>query len=101
MLLIVLDGHFCFLQWLNEKRLVESIIALLDSEEHPDRDAHDNASRLLVELLKVSRDAQDAAQDAAASEKFDDPLLAVLESPSTVTLILDTMFKVIELFAKF
>jgi len=84
------------LNWLNEKRLVESIIGLLDSEDHPDRDAHDNASRLLVELLKVSREAQDA-QDVAASERCDDPLLAVLESPSTVTLILDTMFKHIDI----
>ena len=64
------------------------------SDEHPDRDAHDNASRLLVELLKVSRDAAYASQDVPASERCDDPLLAVIESPSTVSLILDTMFKV-------
>ena len=83
---------FAFIfQWLNEKRLIQSIVSLLDSEQY-DRDTHDNAARLLVELLRVSRDAQ----YVPASERCDDPLLAVLESPSTVTLVLDTMFKHID-----
>ena len=74
--------------------MIKRGVFLVVSDEHPDRDVHDNASRLLVELLKVSRDAAYASQDVPASERCDDPLLAVIESPSTVSLILDTMFKV-------
>ena len=36
------------LDWLNEKRLIQSIIELLDPSR--DRDTHDNASRLLIEV---------------------------------------------------
>ena len=36
------------LDWLNEKRLIQSIIELLDPSH--DRDTHDNASRLLIEV---------------------------------------------------
>ena len=43
-------------QWLNEKQLIQSIIRLLDGQY--DRDTHDNASRLLIEILRVSRDGQ-------------------------------------------
>jgi len=76
------------LNWLNEQQLIESIVGLLESEVY-ERDTHDNAARLLVELLRVSRDAQ----YVPARERCHDPLLAVLEAPSTITLILDTIFK--------
>ena len=39
------------LDWLNEKRLIQSIIELLDPSH--DRDTHDNASRLLIEVSRV------------------------------------------------
>ena len=39
------------LDWLNEKRLIQSIIELLDPSH--DRDTHDNASRLLIEVSGV------------------------------------------------
>ena len=44
-------------KWLNEKRLIQSTIALLDSKAYG-RDVHDNAARLLIELLRVSRDGK-------------------------------------------
>ena len=47
---------FLLLQWLNEKQLIEKIIGLLN--DRYDRDTHDNASRLLIEILRVSRDGQ-------------------------------------------
>ncbi len=40
-------------QWLNENRLIESMIGLLDPSLP--RDTHDNASRLLIEVFRVSR----------------------------------------------
>ena len=73
-------------QWLNEKQLIESIIGLLN--DRYDRDTHDNASRLLIEVLRASRDGQ----YMPASERCNDPLLATLESPATVELLLNTMF---------
>jgi len=75
----------CF-QWLNENKLIESIIGLL-SDQH-DRDIHDNASRLLIEILRTSRDGQ----YMPASERCNDPLLATLENPATVELLLNSMF---------
>ena len=45
-----------FFQWLNERELVQSIIKLIEKNE--DRDTHDNAARLVIEILRVSRDSQ-------------------------------------------
>ena len=39
------------MDWLNEKRLIQSIIELLDPSH--DRDTHDNASRLLIEVSRL------------------------------------------------
>ncbi len=44
---------FFFFKWLNANRLIESMIGLLDPSLP--RDTHDNASRLLIEVLRVSR----------------------------------------------
>lgn len=57
------------LQWLNEKQLIESIIRLLDPAQ--EKDAHDNASRLLIEIHRVARDAQ----HAPPNERCQDALL--------------------------
>jgi len=65
---------------------VESIIRLLSPQRT--RDTHDNASRLLVEILRVSRDNQ----FAPANERCDDPLLAKLEDPATIELLLSVVF---------
>ena len=75
------------LEWLDEKQLIQSIIGLLDPAL--DRDTHDNASRLLIEILRVSRDAQ----YTPVNERCDDPLLNTLEDPKTVDLLLEVMFK--------
>ena len=53
-----------------------------------DRDTHDNAARLVIEILRVSRDSQ----YAPASDRFDDPLLNTLESAETVQLLLKIIF---------
>ena len=73
-------------QWLNERELVQSIIRLI--EKNHDRDTHDNAARLVIEILRVSRDSQ----YAPASDRFDDPLLNTLESGETVRLLLKIIF---------
>ena len=74
------------MQWLNERELVQSIIKLIDKEH--DRDTHDNASRLVIEILRVSRDGQ----YAQASDRCEDPLLNNLESEKTVELLLKIIF---------
>jgi serine/threonine-protein phosphatase 6 regulatory subunit 3 len=74
------------LEWLNERELVQSIIKLIEKNE--DRDTHDNAARLVIEILRVSRDSQ----YAPASDRFDDPLLNTLESGETVQLLLKIIF---------
>ena len=74
-------------QWLNECQLIQSIISLLDPSLA--RDTHDNASRLLIEILRVSRDGQ----FAPPNERCEDPLLETLESPDTIRMLLDIMFK--------
>merc|ERR1712223_1061809 len=74
------------LEWLNERELVQSIIKLIDKKH--DRDTHDNAARLVIEILRVSRDSQ----YAPASDRFDDPLLNTLESAETVQLLLKIVF---------
>ena len=79
------DDIFIF-QWLNERELVQSIIKLIDKKH--DRDTHDNAARLVIEILRVSRDSQ----YAPASDRFDDPLLNTLESAETVQLLLKIIF---------
>ena len=44
-------------------------------------EAHDNAGQLLVEIIRVSRDAQITA---TAAERFANPLLSTAESPEMV-----------------
>jgi len=78
------------LEWLNQKELVQSIIRLIEKNE--DRDTHDNAARLVIEILRVSRDSQ----YAPASDRFDDPLLNTLESGETVELLLKIIFGQVE-----
>ena len=51
-------------------------------------EAHDNAGQLLVEIIRVSRDAQITA---TAAERFANPLLATAESPETVNQLLANM----------
>ena len=74
-------------QWLNEQELIQSIIKLIDREKN-DRDTHDNAARLVIEILRVSRDSQ----YAPASDRIEDPLLNTLESPETMELLLKIIF---------
>ena len=74
------------LEWLNDRELIQSIIKLIDVQQ--DRDTHDNAARLVIEILRVCRDSQ----YAPVSDRFDDPLLNTLEAADTVDLILKIIF---------
>lgn len=66
--------------------MVQSIIKLIDKQH--DRDTHDNAARLVIEILRVSRDGQ----YAQPSDRFPDPLLNTIESAETVDLLLKIIF---------
>ena len=54
-----------------------------------DRDTHDNAARLVIEILRVSREVSESAQ---IHERCEDPILNTLESPETVELVLRIVF---------
>jgi hypothetical protein len=66
--------------------LVQSIIKLIDVNF--DRDTHDNAARLVIEILRVARDGQ----YVPANDRCDDPLLNTLENAETVDLLLSIIF---------
>merc|ERR1719400_1573433 len=55
---------------------------------YPPSEAHDNAGQLLVEIIRVSRDAQITA---TAAERFANPLLNTAESPEMVNQLLANM----------
>jgi len=104
------------LTWLNDERLIQRVLALLAPPEVPPGDGgggegagdvgdtnvdvpvippepvvgeqHDNAGQLLVEIIRVSRDAQITA---TPTERFHNPLLATAESPDMVHLLLGYM----------
>jgi len=102
------------LTWLNDEQLIQRAVALLapasvadggggDQAEEEKKEetaspvppppylsseAHDNAGQLLVEIIRVSRDAQITA---TAAERFANPLLATAESPETVNQLLANM----------
>lgn len=106
------------LTWLNEEQLIQRVVALLappaivdggggskgeleekegeatsDSPPPPPvvysaSEAHDNAGQLLVEIIRVSRDAQITA---TAAERFANPLLSTAESPEMVNHLLANM----------
>jgi len=96
------------LTWLNDERLIQRVLALLAPPEVPPGEGgggksgdsevvklapvlgeqHDNAGQLLVEIIRVSRDAQITA---TPTERFHNPLLATAESPDMVHLLLGYM----------
>jgi hypothetical protein len=64
---------------------VTHISHVLNIQESRERDCHDNAGQLLVEIIRVSRDSQITAPPA---ERFKNPLLDTAESVQTVQVIL-------------
>jgi len=93
------------LTWLNDERLIQRVLALFSPPEFPPGDGgggvetelstsnsvgeqHDNAGQLLVEIIRVSRDAQITA---TSTERFHNPLLATAESQDMVHLLLGYM----------
>lgn len=73
------------LTWLNDQNLVQNLVALLDPSVDSDR--HGNASQLLCDVIKMLRENQTSTTDRASF----DPILEAIESPDTVTQLLDHM----------
>ncbi|XP_049763166.1 serine/threonine-protein phosphatase 6 regulatory subunit 3 isoform X1 [Schistocerca cancellata] len=73
------------LTWLNDQNLVQNLVALLDPSVDSDR--HGNASQLLCDVIKMLRENQMSTTDRASF----DPILDAIESPDTVTQLLDHM----------
>uniref|UniRef100_H2ZK13 Uncharacterized protein n=1 Tax=Ciona savignyi TaxID=51511 RepID=H2ZK13_CIOSA len=74
------------LSWLNEKNLVERLIALIDPSQ--DEDFHCNSAQSLCDIIRLSREHMYTMQESAQ----DDPLLNTLERKETVQLLLKHMF---------
>ncbi|XP_064629583.1 serine/threonine-protein phosphatase 6 regulatory subunit 3-like isoform X2 [Lineus longissimus] len=72
--------------WLNEQKLVQRLIGLLDSTVQEEK--HCNASQAICDMIKLSRERNVQMQDEAEP----DPLLETLESPDTISDMLTHMF---------
>nr|XP_022915839.1 serine/threonine-protein phosphatase 6 regulatory subunit 3 isoform X1 [Onthophagus taurus] len=71
------------LNWLDSQQIVQSLVGLLDPKV--DKERHYNVAQLLCDFVKTARDNQ-----RNSTERNDpDPLLNTLESPDTVSLLLD------------
>jgi len=94
------DNKQNILTWLNDERLIQRVLGLLtpsgfgegggggnngDSQvSHLAGEEHDNAGQLMVEIIRLSRDAQ-------MTEYFHNPLMNTAESPDMVQLLLGYM----------
>lgn len=74
------------LSWLNENRLVERLIALINPAYS--EDFHFNSSQALCDIIRLSREHMFTMQESAQ----EDPLLNTLEKQETVELLLKHMF---------
>ncbi|EEB18845.1 conserved hypothetical protein [Pediculus humanus corporis] len=72
------------LNWLDEQKLVQRLVALLDPSVDPDR--HCNAAQLLCDLINILRSNK---MEVLHQNK----ILDRIESPETVTLLLDHILK--------
>ncbi|XP_067001625.1 serine/threonine-protein phosphatase 6 regulatory subunit 3 isoform X2 [Anabrus simplex] len=71
------------LNWLDSQRVVQCLVGLLDPSVDAER--HCNASQLLCDVIRISRE-----NIHSGSERMDpDPILNSLESPETVSQLLD------------
>lgn len=77
----------CFLEWINEKRLVDKMIAILQLPEETEK--HNNIAQFLIELLKTGR--CNRQNDTEEKRNLHDPLLQTLEDANTTKLLLDTI----------
>ncbi|KAJ8261707.1 hypothetical protein GJAV_G00157410 [Gymnothorax javanicus] len=75
------------LTWLNEERLIQRLIELIDSGQEEERQS--NASQTLCDIIRLSRDQATQLQETIEP----DPLLTVLESQESVEDLLKNMFQ--------
>ncbi|KAJ8985553.1 hypothetical protein NQ317_019937 [Molorchus minor] len=75
------------LNWLDSQRIMQSLVSLLNPKI--DKERHYNVAQLLCDFIRVARDNLRNSTERADP----DPLLNTLESPETVSLLLDNIFK--------
>ncbi|XP_048578383.1 serine/threonine-protein phosphatase 6 regulatory subunit 3 isoform X2 [Nematostella vectensis] len=74
------------LEWLNEHKLVEGLVSLIDPEEEEDKNS--NAAQTLNDIIRLSRDHMTQLQEGACQ----DPLLDAVQRRDTISSLLDHMF---------
>lgn len=79
------------LEWLNNQKLVESLVSLIDPEIDEDRSS--NAAQSLCDLIRLSRDHMSQLQENADQ----DPLLDAVQRRETVSDLLDHMLHDVQL----
>lgn len=73
------------LEWLNNQKLIESLVSLIDPEIDEDRSS--NAAQSLCDVIRLSRDHMSQLQENADQ----DPLLDAVQRRETVSELLDHM----------
>ncbi|XP_019865401.1 serine/threonine-protein phosphatase 6 regulatory subunit 3 isoform X2 [Aethina tumida] len=71
------------LNWLDSQRVMQSLVSLLNPKI--DNERHYNVAQLLCDFIKTARDSLRNSTERADP----DPLLNTLESPETISLLLD------------
>ncbi|XP_074028279.1 phosphatase 6 regulatory subunit 1-like protein fmt isoform X2 [Leptinotarsa decemlineata] len=79
------DTEETFASWLNSQGFIQSLVSLFKSEVEKER--HFNVAMLLCDFIRIARD-----DTRNATEKVEpDILLLTLESPQTISILLDSM----------
>ncbi|KAK5642731.1 hypothetical protein RI129_008898 [Pyrocoelia pectoralis] len=73
------------LNWLDSQQLIQSLVSLLDPSVDSER--HYNVAQLLCDFIKTSRESL----KSSLKSNCPDPLLNTIESPKTISLLLDHM----------
>uniref|UniRef100_A0A336K1W1 CSON013505 protein n=1 Tax=Culicoides sonorensis TaxID=179676 RepID=A0A336K1W1_CULSO len=80
------DLKLNLLEWMNEQKLVEQVIALLKSQNKTE--THNNAAQFLIEYITQGRCTR---QNDRQDKVNPDPILENLESMDTILLLLDVI----------
>lgn len=75
------------INWLNEQKLVQQLIQLIDASETAERNT--NAAQTLCDIVRLGKDALSNLQEGPSS----DALLLEVEKSESVSSLLDLMFK--------
>ncbi|CAO1345403.1 unnamed protein product [Diamesa serratosioi] len=79
-----------FLEWINEKQLIEKMIGVLKSPNEADK--HNNIAQFLVEMIKTGRcNRQNDSELQVDRKSISNPLLQALEDENTSKLLLETI----------